>query len=179
MGKEIFLGKKKKNHGKSGNNLPHWEAVRQQLVYPAPRAFNSTGYRSVVWEGVKREAAAAFARAWAMLEGPLPARGVDAVFLKGRRQLGAEDVLQRRHQHRRVQPVSEQLNPFPDLVAGLVQAVRGSVLMDPGVPRDRSQGELTLRYDDWSWSHVRTGEHLAGSGCSPMVRLPGGGGLCW
>lgn len=110
-------------------------------MYPMPQAFVSTGYKSLVRKGVERKAAAFFPGAWATLKEHLLALGADAVLLKGPCQVQAEGMLQRWG----LQLFRESLNAFPDLVAGLVQAVLGSVAVDPDVPRERSQWERTFR----------------------------------
>lgn len=78
--------------------------------------------------------------------------GVAVVSSKGLRRLRPEDGLQL---------FREALDAFPDLVAGLVQAVLGGVVVDPDVPGERTQRERLLRFDLWSWKP--TGEHLSAS----------------
>lgn len=56
-------------------------------MYPVAQAFISTCYKSLVWKGVKRKAAAFFTRAWATLKDHLLALGVDGVSLKGPREV--------------------------------------------------------------------------------------------
>lgn len=55
------------------------------------------------------------------------------------------------------------MDTFPDLVAGLVQAVLGSVVVDPDVPRERSQWERTFGCYYWSRKPVPPREHLSAS----------------
>lgn len=47
-GTYFFFPKKIGYSGKRGNNLPPWEAVRQEWMFPVPQAFVLVGYRSQV-----------------------------------------------------------------------------------------------------------------------------------
>lgn len=64
--------------------------------------------------------------------------------------------------------LGKALDPFPDLMAGFVQAVLGGVVMDPDVSWERAEGERAFRVDRRALKATPTSQH-------PALRTPGRG----
>lgn len=94
MGHTFFSPKKISYSGKRGNNLPPWEAVRQERMFPVPHAFVSLGYRSRLerWE---QGSSSGFPGARGTLGADSRARGVGAVHAEGPHGLWAQSRGQR------------------------------------------------------------------------------------